>query len=511
MRTGELFAIDLAAEVATLCEAQLQGPWQVPAELVRLASARGAAAVSVDRRGFGIELQSDGLLASPDELVDLAGVFDPGLPPARRQDAIGRIEAAGMSALLWAAGLPGARLELESRTSAVGLRLRARRGRVETDTFEAAPGAPSTVLVWRCRRLAVRRALAWLRTALRFVPMPVMVCGRPVARGFPGGLYRMRLVDPLPAELAVTADGDSPQLWLLEHGVLSARAVVPGYPAFSAAIEMTGVTGDRSSADDLRTAVNPHLESLIDETVRMLLLLADRIPTMDETVRRRHATLLLRAGVLELRRERVLETPIVRCAEGDAWSMTTPAEVARRAAEHGGLVTAVEPARRMVANHHRGWRIEASAEERSLLSELLGVRIERAGDGRRGRDGVARLGGLIRRGWRAARGLAPPRPLEPERLTAGERRLVEAAASAGVELGLCRGTGHLRTRGSRILVGRERSEVVAAVGALTGGDEWLYPALLATVGSVRELPEPLRRRWLEETAARMPPTDRPEL
>ena len=85
MRADDLFAIDVAAEVATLCGAQIQGPWQVPAELVRLANARGVARVEIDRVRGGFCFRCDGVLADPEELTDLATIFDTEAPRMRRQ------------------------------------------------------------------------------------------------------------------------------------------------------------------------------------------------------------------------------------------------------------------------------------------------------------------------------------------------------------------------------------------------------------------------------------------
>ena len=496
MRADDLFAIDVAAEVATLCGAQLQGPWQVPAELVRLANARAVARVEIDRVRGGFCFSFDGILANPEELRDLVRVFDVEAPRMRRQAAIARVEAAGLSALLWAAGLPGARLRLFARTGGWSGRMEAKAGRVEFEIGEMKIGPPSTSITWRCRGLNSRRALAWLRTALRFVPIPVVVCGRLVERGFPEGRYRMRITDPLPGELAVTASGDAPTLWLLEHGVLSARAVVPGYPAFSAALEMSNEVPAGSSADELRAAANPHLERLIDEAVRMFLLLVDRLPSAHESVRSRLTTLLLRSAALGLRREQILASPIVRLREGTLRRMESPSSLATRVVQPGGVVAAVEPGSGK-ESELESVVIEVTNEERSLLSELLDVRIESLGTGRRplefGRDIVDAL----RRWWRTVRGLWGPQALQNHKLTPDELRLVEAASDAGVGLSLCEGTTSPRRRRSRYLVGRNRPEVQAATLAMASGGEWLYPALLAVAGEDLDIPSKVRTRWLE--------------
>ncbi len=494
MRADDLLAIDVGAEVATLCGAQIQGPWQVPAELVRLANARGVARVEIDRVRGGLCFRCDGVLADREELGDLVRVFDGDAPRMRRQAAIARIETAGLSALLWATGLPGARLSLVVRTGGGSSRLEARGARVVLGIDGVETGPPLTTLTWRCRGAGSRRAIAWLRTALRFVPIPVEICNRPVERGFPDGLYRMRITDPLPGEIALTTAGDAPTLWLLEHGVLSARAVVPGFPAFSAAVEMSSVAPAGSSAELLRAAANPCLEGLIDEAVRMMVLLVDRLPSVDEAVRSRLTTLLLRSAALGRRREQILGSPIVPVREGSRRWMTSPSALMAGAADRGGVVAAVEPG----SGDESGFDdlvIEASTEERSLLTELLGLRIEDPGGGRR----TLRLGPAVvdalDRGWRRVRSPWGPRALDPGQLSDDELRLVEVAAAAGVDLALCAGDRKPRLRRSACLVGRNRPEVRAAAITVRSGEEWLYPALLAVAGDDVDIPREIRDRW----------------
>lgn len=501
MRASDLLGIDVSAEVATLCGTQLQGPWQVPAELVRLAVARSAASVEIDRAGGGFRLRCDGTLADHDELRDLALVFDSKARRRQRQEAISRVEAAGLSALLWAAGLPGARLQLNARTEGWSGRIEVRRGRFVLESNGTRAGAPSTTLRWGCRSLGARRAVAWLRTALRFVPIPVSVCGRPVERGFPGALYRMQILDPLPGELAVTASGETPSLWLLEHGVLSTRAVVPGYPAFSAAVEMSGRGAAEWNADELRAATNPHLAALIGEAGRMLLLLVDRLPSVEEPVRRRLTTLLLGFASLGLRRDEIVASPLVKVRDGSAERMASPTEIARQAVRRGGVISALEPGQ-VDAPSRDGLIVRATTEERSQLAELMNIRFESLEHGHDSGRVCPRIRAALSRGRRSARGLFAPPALASHHLTGRENRLLEAAATAGVELALCDGATELRTRGSTALVGRRRGEVEAAATVAADGEDWLYPALLAVVGEDIELPDELRKRWRDAMASR---------
>jgi hypothetical protein len=139
--------------------------------------------------------------------------------------------------------------------------------------------------------------------------------------------------------------------------------------------------------------------------------------------------------------------------------------------------------------------IEATTEERSLLTELLGISIESTGGERRPLQLGAAALDLLRRGWRAARGFWGPRARDPRQLSEDERRLVGAAAAAGLEIGLCDGSGGVRRRRSMRISGRDRPEVRAAAAALASGDEWLYPALLAVAGDDLDIPRELRDRW----------------
>ena len=500
MRPDELFGIDIAAEVATLCSAQLQGPWQIPAEFVRLANAKGAARVQVERAGRGLDLRFDGVLATRRDFEDLVEVMDDGADRVRRQAAVSGMESAGLSVLLWATGLPGARLKMAVTSLGGTTTLSAKAGRLSVETDEDRAGPPRTTVRWWCRGLSVRRSVSWLRTATRFVPIPVTVFGRPVDRGFEDGLYRMRIRKPLVGELSVTATGETASLWLLENGVLSARAVVPGYPPFSAAVEMGGIVPAGSSADELRAAANPSLEHLIDEAARMLLLLVDRLPDLDEPVRARLSTLLLRFALRGIRFEQVMSSDVIRVRRGSGRSMESPLEVAGLARRNGGVLRAVDPAAEVGGGG--GPVVETTTEERALLADLLGVHIELIDTGLQA-GLLFRLRSLARRVRQRIRGVVGAPIIESRELTGDEKALIAAWSDAGSDLRLCRGSGSARVRGSTVIVGRDRPEVRAAAGVAAGSDGWLYPIMLALTED-REIPEAIRSRWLASVAAEDP-------
>jgi hypothetical protein len=499
VRPEELFGIDVAAEVATLCSAQLQGSWQVPAEFVRLANARDAARVRIERAGRGLDLRIDGVLATRRDLEDLVVIMDDNAARARRQTAVTRMESAGLSVLLWAAGLPGARLKLVVTSLGGTTTLSARAGRVRVGADESRTGPPRTTVTWWCRGLSVRRSARWLRTATRFVPIPVTVFGRPVDRGFEDGLYRMRTRTPLDGELAVTASGETTSLWLLENGVLSTRAVIPEYPPFSAALEMSGVAPAGSSADELRAAANPSLPGLIEEAARMLVLLVDRLPRMDGPVRARVAMLLLRFALRGIRFEQIMSSKLIRVRQGSKRWMETPHEVADRAGREGGVLWAIDPA---AEGGGGGPFVEITTEERALLADLLGVEIEVVDTGTR-LGLLGRVPSLTRRFLQRVRGIFAASLIDPDELTAAETALVTAWAGAGSDLRLSRGDGSARGRGSTVIIGRDRPQLRAAVGVVADSDAWLYPSMLALAEDV-EVSDEARSRWLASVAADEP-------
>jgi len=494
VKPHDLFGIDVAAEITTLCAAQLQGPWQVPAEIVRLANARGAARVEIERRGRGIEIRCDGVLATLSELQGLMEIMDEGADARRRQAAVAEMESAGLSVLLWALGLAGARLRMSVRSGGGTVSLSSRRGYIDLDVDHSRTGLPQTIMMWRCRGLSVRRAVSWLKTAVRFVPIPVCVLGRQVDRGFRDGLYRMRIRMPVEGELAVTSSGEAASLWLLEKGVLSARAIIPGFPPFSAAIEMSETVPAGASADELRQSAGPFLEDLIDEAARMLILLVDRLPTVDEPIRARLTTLLLRFAVRGIRRDQILAAKVIRVRRGSRRWMESPREVAGWADKDRGVLRAIDPA----DTGKGGTRlVEATTEERALLSELLELRIERVADTNRAGLGP-RLGSLMRRAWRRILGMVGPAVIAESELTLEERALVNAWAGADLELALCAGMGAMRRRGSAVILGRDRAEVRAAARVVAGSDEWVYPAILVAAGDLEiatEISDDIRNRW----------------
>ena len=116
MTRDTFFAIDVASEIRSLCDAQLRGVWQLPAELVRCAVRFGARNVSVTRgiRGFSLSWKHGPIPLST--LECLVTALDDMAEPESRQQSIADLEGAGAEALLWAGGLAGSKLSIEGVT-----------------------------------------------------------------------------------------------------------------------------------------------------------------------------------------------------------------------------------------------------------------------------------------------------------------------------------------------------------------------------------------------------------
>ncbi|MFV2071352.1 MAG: hypothetical protein ACC742_01685 [Thermoanaerobaculales bacterium] len=504
MRIDELLAIDVPSELRTLCEAQIQGVWQIPSELVRLGLRRGATEVSVENRRAGLLFRWQEAAVSETDLGWLETVLDSERSPEDRQRAIVGLEASGAQSLLWAGGVRGARLRLRSSTGERRLSFDHRQGRrLPRCSAAEESGAVGTVLEWSCSGLGRARAGTWLRSSTRFAPKKVLIDGKPIPRGFPDGLFHLQLESPVPCQLGLTRIGEDPLLWLLQDGVASARASVPGYPAFQAAVELGGIVPPAASAADLRRAVAPFLPELIDRAVWMMVRVADRLQRLPETDRQRLTVLLLQAALGDLRSEEVRRLPLVPQAGGNGRILSVE-EVGERARLRGGSLfvidAEVEPDE-VVADFETAVRI--SDEERCLLTELLKVRLMAAPHRRRGvlSSAAGRLRAIVLVVRERLRGLARPGALAANQLRPQELVLLAALRSAlePMEVDFCGGGGGLRRTARGVLVPRSHPAVNVGAAVVEQDPFWLYPLLLAL--GFRDSPPPeLRERWQREMA-----------
>ena len=97
---GGLLTIDVASELRKLSLAQLQGPWQLPSELVRRALRDGATQVEVDLARHRAEVRDNGR-GVPETHLEWTGVLlDSRRTNEERHAALTALEATGELVLL---------------------------------------------------------------------------------------------------------------------------------------------------------------------------------------------------------------------------------------------------------------------------------------------------------------------------------------------------------------------------------------------------------------------------
>jgi len=495
-----LLTIDVSSELATLCEAQLRGTWQVPAELVRLAFRIGATKVSVRSGKRGFEISWEGPTIADEVLADLRSALDADLAADDRQKAIASLEQAGMEGLLWAAGLRGSRLRVvcSNADRRWSYDNRSRRQQTKKNTDAGAPS--SAVIQWRCKGLDNRRAVRWLGLATRFASGRVLINGGAVPAGFAGGLYHLQIEDPAPCRLGLTRSGDEPVLWLLRDGVVSARATIPGYPPFEAAVELGGLVPPGASAADMRRAVTPFLDALVDRAVWMMVQVSDRLQEMAPEDGERLCVLLLRAANKGLRTTDIVRLPILKTASADETYLSVE-RIRQMTDLGGGVLAAFEAGERSIEGLvDPQSTLLASREVRHLLAELTAIRFQSPSRRRRRlhrkvtdrvRVAAGKLAGRVRGGF-ARREVAPGdlRPAETEVLDALR------SAFSPTRVRLCEGRGRLGLVGNDVVVPRSHAALEAGRDLVLEDPAWLYPLLLA-LDRGQDAPDELRSRWLE--------------
>jgi hypothetical protein len=495
MKAPDLFAIDVPSELRALAGAQLGGTWQLPAELVRFALRCGARELGVWRRRRCFTIRWRGAALANGVLEDLAAALDGRLVAPARQRAIAGLEAAGAGPLLAGGALPGARLRVDSSM----LRFeRKRGGRPRLRELTASESAPRQEIQWSCSGLDAARAASWLATACRFADAEISLDGTPLARGFVSGMYHLVLEEPVPCRIGLTGEGDFPVLWLLRDGIVSAKAGLPGYPPFEAAVELAGVVPEAASSADLRRAVQPYVIPLADRAVWMMVRLHARFETMQPAVRSRLELLLLRAATRGLREQEVMHLPLFEtlAAADGRLSLSRIAALGRR---HGGRLYAIGPDRNAAGIlADPAMTLVMSAEARPIASELSGVRLEpppRRHDGRIGRL-LEIVGELCRRWMARARGMRGGHPLADHELIETEKRLLDLVRAAVVPRTVSVGTGggEVRRTATGWVIPRRNPVLAAAARATAEHPAWLYPLLLA-LDLGEPPPSSLRESW----------------
>jgi hypothetical protein len=503
--SDRFLTIDVSSELTTLCEAQLRGIWQVPAELVRLALRIGADEVSVTSRRRSFEICWEGPTIGDGVFADLRSVLDVRLHPDSRQAAIAALEKSGMEGLLWAAGLRGAQIRIACSDGERHWYFQDRGHRQSRRRKGTGSTAPSSVVIhWRCAGLDRRRASRWLAIATRFAPSRILLDASVLPTGFADGLFHLRLEEPVPCRLGLTRTGDEPVLWLLRDGVVSARATVPGYPPFEAAVELGGLVAPGASAADLRRAVTPFLGELVDRAVWMMVQVSGRMPEMAHNDRERLGLLLLQAAQKGVRTAEIRRLPLLETASGEGYRLSVE-EVRRLADQRGGVLATIEAGEELTGDlaDPRSTLI-ASSEVRHLLAELTTARFQSPPRHRRSfhmrvTDRIRAAANHVRR---RVRGVFSRREIPPGDLRPNESRLLDAMRSAMSPVGvnLCEGRGSIGWTAGGVVVPRSHPAIMAGADLVSADAAWLYPLLLA-LDTGQDPPEGLRNRWLETSGA----------
>jgi hypothetical protein len=495
-----VLSIDIDSEIESLSEAQLKGSWQIPAELVRLAFRIGAYEVRVNRCRRRLVLRWPGPVVAEAVLENLGLALDSRHDVSVRQRAIGALETAGVDGLLWAAGAKGARIRVGCSTGAWRWRFEnGPRGRPRMTQEKGSPDGAGVELEWACTGLDVERALRWLAAAVRFAPAAVLIDGRPAPRGFAGGLFHLRLEQPVPCRLGLTRGGDSPVLWLLKDGVVSSRAGIPDYPPFEAAVELGGVVASGASDADLRRAVGPFLSEIVDRAVWMMVEVAQRMEELTDDDQDRLTLLLLRAARRGVRADEIRRLPLLRAAAGDAHRLSINDTVGL-AERRDRVLSAIDPGDpKGEALVDPQSTLAMTSEVRGLVARLTGIRFQTPPRRLRGifARGAVWMRGFGSRLARRVRGMKAPRTLIAEELRVGEASVLAALQTGvrGTDIAICEGTGRVGKTSRTLVVPRACPTLLVGADLAAEDRAWIYPLLLA-LDTGEEPTAACRERWL---------------
>lgn len=530
----ELLRIDIEAELRKLTVAQLQGPWQLPAELVRRAVRAGATRIDVELSRGGCVVRDDGEPLAADQLAELQAMLDPRAAAERRHQALLALEGAGGLALLALAGLGATQIELRARSGGKRRQLTWLSRHVHPTLSEAAdPSGPrGTEVLLRGAELDPARARAWLRDVGRFVPGELRVDGQRINDGLRGYLasesFTIGPKDQPPrlrGHVAVAAHGEQARVWLLHGGVVATHLGLSAVPCFDAIVEIGAAAPLQATAADLRAAVNPQVGALADLGVGLLIHLARRLPELEQLgTQARVVTLLLQAVRTRRRLRELMTVPFLPCwtpqgaprPRGRPARWLSLADLPTREQPRGSeppVVLALYPEQDpddYALPEAPVLRLDAA--ERSTLTELFGLRF-RAPPPRADADALSRLRSAVRQGLYRGRQvlarllhLGPGAPLPDSALGSEERQLLadlraalRGGSGAPASVQLCAGRAGPQLGGGpegQLLIGREHPDLLACLAARRRGPAWLYPACVALLGGHALPASSARATWL---------------
>ncbi len=491
---GSLLTIDVGSELRKLSAAQLEGPWQIPAEIARRALRNGAKSVHVRTRRSGVEVVDDGAPISSEILRATAALLQPRSSNEVRHAALTTLEQLGGLALLAVAGLEHKTLHVEVETPGETLVLRADDKGSTITRKPGTAGGRNTVRV-SSPALDRKQIQHWLTSVGRFDGGRILLDGAPLASGWDDALVHGPLEAPTPGRIGIPTQGETAHVWLLEHGIVTGHLTVPDSPIFEAAIELGSEATDLSAAR-LREATMPHIPHIVAGAVRLACAFGPHAVTLSPTQRARFSRLLLGAARRRMELERVVKVPIFRVVDGEHRRLASLLELRSAAMDGPGgahLLPALYPSQDP-GGFALGERLTliADATERSGLAEVLGLRFRPPNPRERGRsvraraklwsESLAHLASRLRHPFGA-------RVADRSTYTAAELGFLDAMQlqlDAGLDaprlLQLCEGAGPARIGGrgrDTLLLPRHNASVRAAVAAVALDPSWAYPAALA--------------------------------
>jgi hypothetical protein len=522
---GSLLTIDVESELRKLTQAQLQGPWQLPAELVRRALRHGAQRVEIELGRQELRVRSIGGGVPLTVLHELSVLLDTKRSPQRRHRALSALERAGALSLLGIVGLDPASLQIISpRANAEGetMGLSWRRGEAAqlqrfagTGGSGVGSGGYAEVIV-RGAKLDRTRAREWLASVARYAPAEIVIdgrslghAGRSLVGGFEDAFSIVAIEQPVPSTIALPRDGELTRLYLLQDGLVSTHLSLAQTPCFEAAIETRGLAESTASASRLRDVIQPFVRGIVSAAIEHMIALARDGASLSASDRGRLTQLLLHSA----RRYRehakaIARLPLFRGLERDGRERWCDLLALRQSVQDDGgerLLSALFPDQDPAEFAADGRVYILDESERALLGELLELGFRqprRRVEARRGLARLLREGPSLLRSRDLLLGLRPGgRPLPDAELEPDERSLLVhvRAQLEACEVAMCTGSGPVRRSSvkatpDRLLLPRDSQQVRAAVRAVARDRAWVYPALLALLDG-RTFPERARRRW----------------
>ncbi len=502
---GQLLTIDVGSELRKLSQAQLQGPWQIPAEIARRALRGGAPTVRVETSRHAITITDEGTPIARRVLKATAALMQPGQSNETRHAALTALEHAGGLALLAVAGLQRKqlRIEVSSDNAVIVLEANDKGARLSK---QAPTGRRRNVVRVSSSEFDRKQIRDWLSSVGRFSGGRIVLDSTPLDGGWTDMLLHGPLAAPTPGRVGLPRDGETAHVWLLEHGVITGHLTAPDAPCFEAAIELGSDATDLSAAR-LRDEASPHISHIVAGAVRLACEVGLRGIRVAEPQRARLARLLLSAARRRIEVEQVAQVRMFRVIQSGETGLASLVQL-RGACQHGGsapTLLALYPSQDPT-EFAAGEKLIliADATERSGLAEVLNLRFRPPNPKENGRS----MGGIVR-GWLDEAGrsgrhwlarLRHPmgaRRLDPSAYTPAERAFLAATRpylgggrDAPSDLALCAGAGPIRTSGRAaelLLLPQGNPTVSAAVTAVSTDPSWAYPALLALLGG-RALP-----------------------